>query len=74
MQALIAQLLNEQIAEVLRLEPQQLDLDEPLKLEPVRGWLDTHQIRILNVAGPRESNFPGVSGRTREFLRKLMEK
>ncbi len=51
-----------------------MDLDEPLELEPVRNWLDTHQIKILNVAGPRESNFPGVSGRTREFLRKLMEK
>ena len=33
-----------------------VDLDQPLDLDLVRSWLDDHQIRILNVAGPRESN------------------
>jgi hypothetical protein len=51
-----------------------VDLDQPLDLQSVRNWVDHHQIRILNVAGPRESNFPGVAQRAREFLRKLMEK
>jgi hypothetical protein len=52
----------------------QVNLDRPLDLTAVRSWLDNHRIKILNVAGPRESNSPGVSDRARQFLRKLMEK
>jgi len=51
-----------------------VDLGQPIDLTAVRGWLDDHRIKVLNVAGPRESTAPGVSDRARQFLRKLMEK
>lgn len=37
-----------------------------------REWIDRHSIRILNVAGPRESHMPGVVyARSMEWLRAL---
>lgn len=38
----------------------------------VRKWIDTHSIRVLNVAGPRESSEPGIYDRALEFLRRLL--
>ena len=34
----------------------------------VRRWLSDHQIRVLNVAGPRESQSSGIHNRARAFL------
>lgn len=34
-----------------------------------RRWLQIHNIRTLNVAGPRESESPGVYDAARDFLR-----
>jgi hypothetical protein len=38
----------------------------------VLAWLREHSIRRLNVAGPRESQQPGIYDRTRAFLRSLL--
>ena len=38
----------------------------------VRVWAATHTVRILNVAGPRESKVPGISVQASQFLRKLL--
>ena len=38
----------------------------------VKGWLDGHGIRKLNLAGPRESQQPGIYGRAAVFLRELL--
>jgi hypothetical protein len=38
-----------------------------------RNWLLTNQIKILNIAGPRESEWPGVYRQASEFLRALFE-
>ena len=35
-------------------------LDEEQDMLLVRDWIDRHQIRTLNVAGPRESRSPGI--------------
>ena len=35
----------------------------------VREWVKRNGIRILNVAGPRESEAPGIHDRTVDFLR-----
>jgi hypothetical protein len=35
-------------------------------------WLRRHQVRILNVAGPRESNHPGIYAAAAAFLRVLL--
>lgn len=37
----------------------------------VRMWLQVNRIRVLNVAGPRESEIPGIHDRAFEFLQDL---
>ncbi len=50
-----------------------VDLDLDPGTEPVRRWIRRHRIQILNVAGPRESSSPGVYGRAKAFLVRLLE-
>lgn len=38
----------------------------------VRQWLLKNEIRVLNVAGPRESNCPGIWQLSLDFLRLLL--
>lgn len=42
-----------------------------VRTEIVRGWLAKHRIRVLNVAGPRESNEPGIQRESAEFLTRV---
>ncbi len=41
-------------------------------VEGVHHWLTTQRIAILNVAGPRESQNPGIHDAAAEFLRQLI--
>lgn len=50
-----------------------VDLDRHPGTEPVRRWIRRHRIQVLNVAGPRESSSPGVYGRAKAFLVRLLE-
>jgi hypothetical protein len=43
-----------------------------LDVEAVRSWLERKKIRILNVAGPRESENPGIHSVACDFLRRLL--
>ena len=38
----------------------------------VREWLRNHQIRKLNIAGPRESKWPGIQKSAAAFLRLVL--
>jgi hypothetical protein len=38
----------------------------------VRSWLAEHGIRVLNVAGPRESTTPGINEKTKALLRLVL--
>ena len=38
----------------------------------VRRWIDEHDVRVLNVAGPRESHRPGIGAEARAFLHKAL--
>ncbi len=49
-----------------------VDLDEPGKPRTVRRWLEENGIRTLNVAGPRESQSPGIAAAAASFLRGLL--
>ena len=40
-------------------------------LETVKEWIEANHIRVLNVAGPRESEVPGIYDRAFEFLKGL---
>lgn len=37
----------------------------------VSDWLERHRVRVLNVAGPRESAVPGIERKARVFLTNL---
>ena len=49
------------------------DLNDSSQIAPVSSWIDTHTIRTLNVAGPRESQRPGIGTRAYEVLKILLE-
>jgi formylglycine-generating enzyme required for sulfatase activity len=49
-----------------------VNLSEAADPVAVRQWLDRHGIRVLNVAGPRESEVPGVYARAKTFLQQLL--
>jgi len=40
----------------------------------VHDWLRDNRIRVLNVAGPRESQSPGIQRRAYGYLQKLLDK
>ncbi len=44
------------------------DLDAAPDPADVRRWLDNKRVEVLNVAGPRESQSPGVGALAREVL------
>lgn len=48
-----------------------IDPDDPPQVEEVRRWLLDHRVRVLNVAGPRESHSPGIADRACGFLQAL---
>jgi hypothetical protein len=49
-----------------------IDLDAPAGLAQTSDWLSEHSIRILNVAGPRETQSPGVNQLAARFLHELL--
>lgn len=38
----------------------------------VRSWIKKHAVRVLNVAGPRESSSPGIADQAMRFLCRLV--
>jgi hypothetical protein len=48
-----------------------LDLAGYPEVGAVRRWLDVEQIAVLNVAGPRESECPGIYARAYRLFRHL---
>jgi hypothetical protein len=49
-----------------------VDLSEPPDYARVRQWLAEQDIRVLNVAGPRESSSPGIREAAYLFLHDLL--
>jgi hypothetical protein len=65
--------LTERLAQRLGKPCLVVDLSGKADVEDVRRWALSHQIRILNVAGPRESSIPGIHSQARCFLYTLIE-
>ena len=51
-----------------------VDLDAPAKDAPreFNEWIKANRIQTLNVAGPRESQWPGIYGRGKTILAQLL--
>ena len=49
-----------------------VDLGRSSGISAVLDWLREQRIRILNVAGPRESKQPGIYREASQFLRELL--
>jgi hypothetical protein len=48
-----------------------LQLDADAHPDAIRSWIEENGIRIMNIAGPRESKCPGLHIKTLTFLRNL---
>jgi hypothetical protein len=48
-----------------------IDLGDQPNAETVRAWVRSHQVRVLNVAGPRASSCPGIHDEAAAFLRRV---
>jgi len=49
-----------------------VDLAQRPRASDVRTWLASNSFHILNVAGPRESNQPGIYLQAKKFLRRVL--
>jgi len=49
-----------------------VDPDLPLDVQAARRFISEHDVRVLNVAGPRESSSPGISARAEQFVARLL--
>ncbi|TSA26807.1 MAG: molybdenum cofactor carrier [Bacteroidetes bacterium] len=47
------------------------DLEQPIPVRRFQSWIRKNQIRTLNIAGPRESQQPGIYSRVIDILAKL---
>ena len=62
-------LLTLELAKQLEKSHRVIQLKETDRLvSPLIEWILDNQIRVLNVAGPRESNSPGIYNRAHDFL------
>ena len=48
-----------------------VDLDEDSSPDEARRWIEAGRIAVLNVAGPRESQHPGIGQQAQAFLKQL---
>jgi hypothetical protein len=49
-----------------------VDLNEPLDARDVLYWLEDNHVGTLNVAGPRESQNPGIEAQTQKCLEEVL--
>jgi hypothetical protein len=50
-----------------------IDFSQTQDISPIIRWLKSNPIKILNIAGPREGNSPGIYQKASLLLRKLFE-
>ena len=50
-----------------------MDLNKPLANSEFQNWLSTNQIKVLNIAGPRESKYSGIQLRAGDCLKDLLD-
>ena len=50
-----------------------VEIGRRIRRERFRAWVARHRIRVLNVAGPRESKRPGIYHEARRILLRLLD-
>lgn len=65
-------LLTVRFAEEWKKPLVRVDFADPPGIDSLREQLAANAIRVLNIAGPRESTEPGVYRKARQFLRDLL--
>lgn len=60
--------LTLQLARQARKPRRVVDLSRPVSPERLRAWLKRHWVKVLNVAGPRESKCPGITSQAYAYL------
>lgn len=48
-----------------------VQIDENFDAHQIRGWLAEQAVEVLNIAGPRESQAPGIQAIAKELVRRL---
>ncbi|TIH15354.1 molybdenum cofactor carrier [Marinifilum sp. JC120] len=48
-----------------------IPLDDQDALQTIRAWIAAHKIKVMNVAGPRESGAPGIRKKALTLLKKI---
>jgi hypothetical protein len=51
-----------------------VNLSKPPLLESLQHWMKENRIEVLNIAGPRESQSPGIAKLTFQFLERFLSK
>ncbi len=49
-----------------------VDLNKPVDRSVFHDWLSANRIKVLNVAGPRESKYAGIQSRASDYFRNLL--
>jgi hypothetical protein len=65
--------LTKKLAKVHQKPFMMIDLSAGKNFRPVLEWGYTYQIKTLNVAGPRESEAPGIHHEAGSFLKKILQ-
>ena len=60
--------LTAEFAKALRKPLRMVDLGPGTRHEPILDWMQEERIQVLNVAGPRASEAPGIYGAARQLL------
>ena len=50
-----------------------IDLNNDVLIDRLINWIQIHHINIINIAGPRESNSPGIYEKTFDLLNCIFE-
>jgi Circularly permutated YpsA SLOG family len=50
-----------------------VDMARAISPRIIQDWINENQIQVLNVAGPRESQAPGIYDQARALIRRILE-
>ena len=64
--------LTAEIAERLEKPLLVIDLRKPVPIAHVLSWMRRAAVRVVNIAGPRESQAPGITKDARDFVGRLL--